>query len=314
MTLLELADLYKHYGSYYECNVQPIYSYILGILLCIGGMVSYIPQYYYLIKTKNHKGISDKSLFFLNMGSFCLFSNALILNWWKFSCYGKCSTALCTANLESVFQIGVGCIAPFPLYLLFVKYRIRNSLMQMRDRNIYKRIVYILLYVGIYIVFVMLMIIVGLVEKMSNPNSWSIFEVAAKIFGILAAVCFSIVWLPQIIQLIKTKRQGNLSLAMFLIQTPGNAIIIMFQVLYKQNWTTWFAYVITLAEQLTIVIILFVYKCRQRNTEQIVLLNNDDVNDDTNDDTNNYTNTHDISIYNHDSMWEEANLINYDYA
>ena len=109
------------------------------------------------------------------------------------------------------------------------------------------------------------MVIVGLVEKLENPNSWNIFSVAAKIFGIIAAVCFSVVWLPQIIQLIKIKEQGTLSLAMFLLQTPGNGIIILFQILYNQDWTTWFPYVITLAEQLTIVIILIVYRCRDRN-------------------------------------------------
>jgi hypothetical protein len=49
---------------------------------------------------------------------------------------------------------------------------------------------------------------------------------------------------------------------MFLMQTPGNAIIIIFQILYHQNWTTWITYVINLAEQGTIVVILLIFMWR----------------------------------------------------
>jgi len=285
--------------THFDCTPQPIYTYILGIFLCIGGIVSYIPQYYYLIKTKQHKGISEFSLFLLNIGSFFLFGNSLILNWWKFGCYGNCSDALCTANLESVFQIGVGCIVPFPLYLLFIKYkytnlttvydydpddldRVNDNLesgdlnLSTQEENIIvihndnnndnlNRRVYIVLYIGIYIIFAMLMIIVGLVEKYENPDNWLFFHILAKIFGVMGAICFSIVWIPQIVELIRTQEQGTLSLAMFIIQGPGNGVIITFQILYHQDWSTWIAYVITLVEQLLIIVILLIFKCRQRH-------------------------------------------------
>jgi uncharacterized protein with PQ loop repeat len=290
-------------STYFDCTPQPIYTYALGIFLCIGGIVSYIPQYYYLIKTKQHKGINELSLFLLNLGSFCLFGNSLILNWWKFNCYDNCSAALCTANLESVIQIGVGCIVPFPLYLLFVKYKykasrsiksinftnvisdnetlINTNLINTQDKSedqfiSVRRGLYIVLYIGIYIIFALLMIIVGLVEKYENPNNWEFFYTLAKIFGVMGAICFSIVWIPQIIELIRTQDQGTLSLAMFMIQGPGNGVIITFQILYHQDWSTWIAYVITLVEQLLIIIILIIFKCRIRkqNKNTITILDN----------------------------------------
>jgi uncharacterized protein with PQ loop repeat len=109
------------------------------------------------------------------------------------------------------------------------------------------------------------MIIVGVIKKIMITDSNQFFTVSAKILGILSAIFSSIVWIPQIIKLLRTREQGNLSLLMFIMQTPGNAVIILFQVLYRQNWTTWITYVITLAEQSVIVIILIVFTCRDRS-------------------------------------------------
>ncbi len=242
------------YGGY-TCQGEPLFSYILGIVLCIGGMVSYFPQYYSLVKTKQHKGISEVSLLLLNIGSACLAANSFILNWWKFGCYQHCNFWLCSANLLSMFQIMVGWIMVFPLYLIFTRYKMKNS---------ERRMIYDIGYISIYVLFVLIMVIVGLAEKLSPGDSREFFNISAKVLGIISAICSCIVWLPQIIKLIRTKKQGNLSLLMFIMQTPGNAVIIIFQILYRQNWTTWFAYVITLAEQGIIVVILLVFKCRDR--------------------------------------------------
>lgn len=244
----------------YICDHTPIATTILGYLLCIGGVISYAPQYFNLITTKQHKGISELSLLLLNAGSASLAANALILNWYKFECYYHCNFWLCTNDLLSMYQIILGWLVVFPLYLLFVRYKIKNS-----ERKAINDIIY----VGIYIIFILVMIIVGLVEKLSQDNT-KFFIVCAKILGVLSAVFSSIVWIPQIIKLLKTQQQGNLSLLMFIMQTPGNAIIILFQLLYNQDWTTWISYVITLIEQTMIVIILIIYSIRDRNNPETI--------------------------------------------
>ena len=218
-----------------------------------------LTSYYSLIKSKQNKGISETSLLLLNIGSACLAANSFILNWWRFTCYEYCGFWLCTANLLSMIQITVGWIMVCPLYLIFVRYKIKNS-----DR----KIIYDIGYVSIYILFVLIMIIVGLVEKLEAYDSRTFFVISAKILGVVSAICSCIVWIPQIVKLIRSKEQGNLSLLMFIMQTPGNAIIIAFQILYDQNWSTWVVYAVTLVEQSIIVIILLVYKFRNRdNTE-----------------------------------------------
>lgn len=236
------------------CNIQPIYTYVLGILLCIGGTITYFPQYYSLIKSKHSKGISELSLFILNIGSACLAANSFILNWFKFQCYSNCSFWLCTANLLSLFQIIIGWIVVFPLYLIFVRYKIKHS---------ENRILYDLVYFIVYTVFILIMILVGLFEKVKDNIEF--FQISAYSLGIISMICTCIVWMPQIIKLIRTKEQGNLSLLMFILQTPGNILIIFFQLLYHQSITTWGTYAISFAEQLTIVIILLILKCKTNN-------------------------------------------------
>lgn len=238
--------------KYYTCQGQPVYNYILGIILCIGGIISYFPQYWSIIKTKTTKeGVSELSLFLLNVGSACLAANAFILNWTKFQCYYTCAFWLCTSNLLSMIQIIIGWIMVCPLYFIFIRYKIKNS---------EKRLIHDIGYVSIYVLFILIMIIVGLSEKLYSHDSSKFFTVSAKLLGISSAICSSIVWIPQIVKLLKTKKQGNLSLLMFVMQTPGNAIIIVLQILYYQNWTTWFCYVITLIEQGIIVFILLIFK------------------------------------------------------
>ena len=93
-----------------KCITLPVTSYVLGILLCIAGVISYFPQYYSLIKSKQSAGVSESSLLLLNISSACLSINAIILNWYKWECYKKCSFWICTANLLSLWQILMGWI------------------------------------------------------------------------------------------------------------------------------------------------------------------------------------------------------------
>jgi uncharacterized protein with PQ loop repeat len=105
-------------------------------------------------------------------------------------------------------------------------------------------------------VFFLVVVLLLIIEKFTNNDS-NVFDVIAYILGIFSMIASGIVWIPQIIKLIRTQEKGGLSLLMFIIQTPGSAIIIIFQaILNKQNWSTWLSYVFTLAEQLTIVFLL----------------------------------------------------------
>ena len=236
----------------------------MAIAICVGGTISYLPQYYSMITSKQIKGISEISLLIMNIAGATLAANAFILNYWRFQCYQNCSFWICTGRLLSLFQIFIGWLVVVPLYFIFIRFKIRGS---------QKRILSDIRYIMTYLIFVGVMILIGLVDKAVDNNSSIFFRVAATILGILSAICSAIIWIPQIVKLIKTQNPHGLSLLMFFLQTPGNILIIILQILYKQDWTTWISYVVLFAEQLAIIIILLVLKWRNRNNIDAVIIN-----------------------------------------
>lgn len=259
-----------------DCVPAPVYGYVLGICLCIGGVLSYLPQYYSLIKSGQSTGIHEFSILLLNVGSACLAANSFILNYWKFECYDQCSFWLCSGNLLSMFQIWIGWISVLPLYLIFLRFKIRES---------EKRVLNDIIYGLIYIMFIFIMIIVGVTEKSISSDSKAFFRISAQVLGIISAICSFFVWIPQIYELLKTQEQGSLSLLMFIIQTPGNLVIIILQVLYQQSWTTWITYLVIFVEQAAIVIILLVFKYRERRMRRELhdVMDNSFMDDEIND-------------------------------
>ena len=295
----------------WTCENDSIITYTIGVLLCIGGVLSYLPQYITLINSKKAKGISESSLFILNVGSFFLACNSLILNWWKFECYKHCNFFLCTGNLLAFFQICVGWIIVFPLYIiyLYMQYKYNREVVGQivggnreyinqetgehttgnwenpsdKDVDGYKdsvkkcctwnfssnqRKIYELLYVILYGVFFIFVVILLTIEKFTY-NNVNVLVVIAYILGICSMICSGIVWIPQIIKLIRTKDNDGLSLFMFLIQTPGSAVIIVFQaILNKQNITTWISYLFNFVEQLIIIVILIIFKIKKYKEKQ----------------------------------------------
>lgn len=236
-----------------ECEPKEWYAYLLGVTMCIVGAASYIPQYISLIKNKNPVGISEVSLLLLNISFASLALNAFILNYWRFSCYNNCGNFwICSGNLLSFFQIISCWLMAFPLYGVYLRYKIKQSKEKFLNDIIY-------FFAFTFATFIMVMI--GITEKDMSKDSKHFFIISAWFLGILAAISSGIVWIPQIYKIIKTNNKGNLSLTMFLLQAPGSAIIIGMQIMYGQHWSTWLAYAVTLVEQLIVIVLLLRIKC-----------------------------------------------------
>jgi uncharacterized protein with PQ loop repeat len=245
-----------------QCTIDSILGYIVGPLLCLGSICSYIPQYYIIIKNKTVGEINEFSLILLNIGNFCLSLNSIILNWSKWGCFKVCGFWLCMAHLLPFYQILMGWIMVFIFYMLFMKYKIRN-----RENKLFAVIFYGLMYLG----FIAIVIAIAVGEKVwnSGPDQISFFNVFAQVLGYASAVFNCIAWLPQIYTLFKIKQSKNLSPWMFALQTPGNIIIIVFQaVLFKQPVSTWITYLITCIEQTLILVIIIVYYIRDRRHQE----------------------------------------------
>jgi uncharacterized protein with PQ loop repeat len=150
----------------------------------------------------------------------------------------------------SFFQIMVNFLAAIPVWLIVLRFKLRGS---------ERACVYDLGYALTFSVLVIVVLIVSLVEKRYENSVF--FAIFARILGVASAVIGALVWLPQIWKLIRWRNPIGLSLWMFVMQSVGGVIIILFQaVLYGQNWTTWIGYVFVCAEQIAISIILVVFR------------------------------------------------------
>ena len=216
---------------------------LLGIGIGLGSLASNIPQLYNIIKYKNVEGISEASLILMNLSMACLTMNSLIFNWNNFFCLPNC--------FEEIFPfltISLSWIVVLIYYIVFVIYKFHN----------YERcFISALNYAITYILFLILMIGLALGEKLEENNKF--FHLYAQILGVCSAFFNGFVYIPQIYLLLKNGKNGNLSLLTYLIQTPGNLLIIIYQaIIFLQPWTIWITYLVCLVEQ-SIILIVMIY-------------------------------------------------------
>jgi len=231
-------------------NKMDIAGIILGTCISIGSVGTYIPQFYNIIKYKSVEGISEASLIILNIGMMCLTMNSLIYSWNYFFCN-------CFYYLLPFITILISWLTVSIYYIIFLLYK---------HKKLKKIFEPTLSYSITYLFFITLVIGLALVEKIEkNP---SFFFPYADVLGITSAIANGIVYIPQIYTLMKNRSNGNLSLLMYILQTPGNIIIIVFQaIVFKLPLTTWLTYFIVLIEQAVILILMLIFRNNDKNVE-----------------------------------------------
>lgn len=234
------------------CSAETLVNQIVGISLGVGGLLSYIPQYWSIFRRGSHKGLSQLTLYTLNLSGAFLVMNALILNWPSFQCYWACPAWSCTTHLLPVYQIVINWLVVMPLYALFLYYKVRLS-----EASCLSNSAYLLT----YMIVVLVAVSVAFAAKLKHREQ--VLEIMAHILGALSTILCCVMWLPQIVKLLQTQEAGSLSLAMFLIQTPGSFVIVIFQaVLFRQAVSTWISYAVVGFSQLFITGLLLWYKWR----------------------------------------------------
>ena len=92
-----------------------IIGIILGVSIFIGSFVTYIPQFYNIIKNKSVDGISETSLILLNVGMMCLTMNSLIYNWSYFFTFD-------IVNLLPFITIFLSWLMVLIYYIIFINF------------------------------------------------------------------------------------------------------------------------------------------------------------------------------------------------
>ena len=171
----------------------------IGISLAVGTIVSYVPQFHKIVKSGSVQGISELSLILLNLASMFLTVNLLIFSWDVFSC--SPFTGECFSSLLPFLDILISWLINLVYYLIFITFKIKN-----RE----KRCISGLQYSIVYLLFIIIIIILSLTEKMQNNSAF--FRIYQEVLGIASAVLNGFVYLPQIFTLLKTQEIGSNSI------------------------------------------------------------------------------------------------------
>lgn len=228
-----------------------VFNILLAIFIILGGISGYIPQFYKIIKYKSVENISELSILIMNIGMMCLTMNSMIFNWIYFvhpNIY----------KLLPFITIAISWLMVLIYYIIYITYKIKN---------LEKRFISGFRYLFTYIIFSLLVIALALGEKMEHNTNF--FITYANILGIFSGVANGCVYIPQIYTLIKNKNNGNISLLMYALQTPGNIINILFQILYNSPISTWITYVICLVQQSIILGLMIYFHCKNKKYEEI---------------------------------------------
>lgn len=226
-----------------------------GILLSAGGILTYLPQFYSIVKQKNVDGISEATLVILNMASMCLCMNSLIYTWPSFFC----RELECVAQILTFVTLSVSWLMVLVYYCVFIYYKFKT---------VERRVLSGLSYCFTYVLFAVFIASLLLGEKLGgNTGFFTVFE---KVLGISSAVLYGLVYLPQIWIIFRSKSTGSNSILMYILQTPGNLVLIYYLAILSRNpITTWITYLVIFTEQAIILMLLIYYWKKEKAQEDV---------------------------------------------
>ncbi|KAI8071339.1 hypothetical protein BC940DRAFT_270029 [Gongronella butleri] len=265
----------------------------ISLFLCIGLVISYLPQHYRIIANKTSEGFSSWFLLLGVVSSTSSFLNIILLQWEAIACCASLSTGACLESLMGVFQIGLQWAMfslVFVLYLLyFPEYRKRKAngaadtsdmpsgahLPQglhldlpgpvshaISDEWKVSLVIAMLclahLVVSVIVSVVLLFLVGGPVDS-PLTNLWAGF------LGILSMILAAMQYIPQIWKTWHRKSVGALSIPMMMLQTPGTALFVYSLIVRPgTNWTAWITYMVTGILQGTLLALCIVWHFRSK--------------------------------------------------
>ncbi|KAH8928122.1 hypothetical protein BT69DRAFT_1213221 [Atractiella rhizophila] len=251
---------------------------VLSTLVCIGLVISYLPQQWRIFSSKSSQGLSHYFLFLGSTSSISSFANVLVLQWEVVKCCSKTSKMGCFENVLGVIQVGLQMFMFNVVFVLFMiyypptlKYDIHIASLSSTHptptpattiTKTYRTSLSLFYFTFTYTV-VVLSLTIG-IPLFSSPGSSHPSNFAA-VMGIISAILAMTQYLPQLLHTFMAKVVGSLSIPMMCIQTPGTVVFILALVGREGvNWTTWLTYSVTGVCQGCLLIMCILWKIRQR--------------------------------------------------
>ncbi|KAI9365899.1 hypothetical protein BD770DRAFT_377502 [Pilaira anomala] len=232
---------------------------MISIFLCVGLVISYLPQHYRIIANKTSEGFSAWFLLLGVVSSTSSFLNIILLQWDSIMCCKSLTTGACFEGLMGIVQIGLQWCMFCLVFILFLLYFPENKKRQIHEPTLYLdlpnkieaplsaewkvSLVVAATCIGhlsiSFFISVLLLIFVG------GPEHWQT-NYWAGFLGVLSMVLASLQYFPQIYKTWKSKTVGALSIPMMMLQTPGTVLFVYSLVVRPgTNWTAWLTYMVT---------------------------------------------------------------------
>ncbi|KAJ7641291.1 hypothetical protein FB45DRAFT_825431 [Roridomyces roridus] len=264
----------------------------LTLLLCIGLIISYLPQHYRIIHTRTSEGLSPWFLLLGSTSSAAGFLNMMTVQHTQIRCCRVQSLSACLESTAGIVQVGLqwGLFSfIFILYMLYFPEHLKY-LPESNPRKgesvrspLWSRSI---LLARVTVAHFLLSALTTLIIVLASPSPLDIppppspypdpsypdpealpLSLArwALFLGVSSALLAAVQYIPQIASTYQAKLVGALSIPMMCVQSPGAvAMVLSIALRPGTNWTSWVTYAVAGIMQFTLLSICIAWKMRQR--------------------------------------------------
>ncbi|KAJ1930510.1 hypothetical protein IWQ60_000206 [Tieghemiomyces parasiticus] len=262
-----------------QCVQPPHHAYhtCLGVVLCLGTFVSYLPQCVKIVSRRSSEGYSPYFLLLGTVSGFGKVNNIILLQLGAFLCCPTWGVGSCLINTLGTWQIFIQWSAFFAVFVLYYLYFpghlkdvpsvAANNLIQVSPEWAAARVV------GLVVVCLMTVTTAVSVAVVTSygPQAWVVRSWAGAL-GIASLAIACLQYVPQIWKTWHRRSVGALSIPAMLLQTPGGYLFAYsIYVRPGANWTSWISYVLAASLQGVLLVLCIAWNYRDRRRETAVL-------------------------------------------
>lgn len=241
-----------------------------SVVLTLGAVISYVPQYISLLRSRSVKGLSWLWLLLNCVASFCLLLNSITLRWKELICCNIVSAAGCQVILLGVYQIGSAFVCIYPIYIFYVHAVRRGDekflLPAFVERCCRKPGTEHWARNAFFIFsFAFALPLAVAAAVLTNATGKGVATVSFGVaMGVISSLATLIMWIPQVLYTYRARDGGSLSVLMLMIQMPGNLGSAFFQAIVEQtSITTYGPYLVSALFQLALILMIVFFYFRK---------------------------------------------------
>ncbi|KAH3682928.1 hypothetical protein WICPIJ_006100 [Wickerhamomyces pijperi] len=211
-------------------------AFTLSAFITVGILISYLPQYRIIYRSRSSYGISPYFLLLNNVSGFAALTNLILLSLLSVPCCSVISGFECLNSQISLIQVAVQCFATFGITLCCLIFT--DPERSHKENEVYQEIVAVFKNILAFIALTLVVIIACFFI-----DSESAIKTVAKLMGLFSTVTTLLQYFPQLQTTYHMKKTGALSIQMMCIQFPGG-LLWAFTLILKpgSDWSSWLPY------------------------------------------------------------------------